>query len=224
MAPQRGRANYEPLMSAGAGPDYSFLILTSRRWDALTLRPHFRGLTMRNFSPVLIAAMIVAFIVIAGCASRSQPAATQVEAPSPPPAPSSAPTPAPTSAPPRFDAMGSLQQRFAAEAGERVYFALDSVTLNAEARAVLDRQASWLAANPAVAILVAGNCDERGTREYNIALGARRAQATADYLAARGVQAGRIRTISYGKERPIDAGSDDGAWSRNRNAHTLVEG
>ncbi len=179
---------------------------------------------MRSVSPYLITAVIVAFVAIAGCASKPKPVESQAEVPPAQaalPAPLAPPPPPP---PPSVNPIGSLQQRFAAEAGERVFFALDSVSLTGEARAMLDRQASWLAANPSVRILIAGNCDERGTREYNIALGARRAQATAEYLAARGVQAGRIRTISYGKERPMDPGSDEQAWSRNRNAHTLVEG
>jgi peptidoglycan-associated lipoprotein len=115
-----------------------------------------------------------------------------------------------------------LQRELAVAAGDRVYFELDSATLTPEARAVLDRQAEWLVRNPAVTVLVAGNCDERGTREYNLALGARRAQAAFEHLAGRGVERARIRTISYGKERPIDPGADETAWVLNRNAQTLV--
>ena len=178
---------------------------------------------MRNLSLIRLTSIAAAAAILAGCASRPKPVA---EAQAEPPAPAARPPeiPPPPPPPPPRQAVGSLQQRLAAEAGDRVYFELDSYRLNPEAQAVLDRQAAWLIANPAVSILIAGNCDERGTREYNIALGARRAQATADYLVARGVPASRLRTISYGKERPIDPGSDEQAWARNRNAHTQVEG
>ena len=118
----------------------------------------------------------------------------------------------------------SLQEALAASAGDRVHFAVDSHELSADAAAALDRQADWLRANPSVRVMIAGNCDERGTREYNIALGARRARAAADRLASRGVNPTRIETISYGKERPIEGGSNDAAWARNRNAHTMVSG
>ena len=86
----------------------------------------------------------------------------------------------------------------------------------------LTRQAAWLARYPNVKVIVAGSADERGTREYNVALGGRRAEAARQVLIARGVAGGRIQTVSYGKERPLDPGSTEEAWARNRNAQTLV--
>ena len=86
----------------------------------------------------------------------------------------------------------------------------------------LDRQAAWLGRYPQVSVQVAGNCDERGTEEYNLALGQRRANAARDYLVARGVQSARITTISYGKDRPTALGDDEQAWAQNRNAITSV--
>ena len=162
-------------------------------------------------------------VAVCGCASKpptqSAPLSAMAETPPAtayaPPAPAQAGGAAPL-------AQQGLQEQFAAAAGERVFFALDSTRLSADALTVLDRQAEWLRAHPSVTVLIAGNCDERGTREYNIALGARRASAVFDYLVGRGVAASRMRTISYGKERPLDPGSNEDAWARNRNAHTMV--
>jgi peptidoglycan-associated lipoprotein len=114
------------------------------------------------------------------------------------------------------------QEDLVANVGDRVFYALDSSSLSSDARATLDRQAAWLARYPQVSIQMAGNCDERGTAEYNLALGQRRANAARDYLVARGVSSARIATISYGKERPTALGSDDQAYAQNRNATTSV--
>lgn len=111
---------------------------------------------------------------------------------------------------------------FRANAGERVYFDVNQATLNRSSQTVLNRQAAWLKRNRRISIVVAGNCDERGTREYNLALGARRAQVVKNYLVSLGINSNRIRTVSYGKERPIDARSNQQAWARNRNAHTQL--
>lgn len=105
---------------------------------------------------------------------------------------------------------------------DRVYFATDSSIVDAEGQATLDRQAEWLKANGNVNITVEGHADERGTREYNIALGERRATAAKSYLVSQGVAASRISTISYGKERPAATGNDEGAWSQNRRAVTVI--
>ena len=105
-----------------------------------------------------------------------------------------------------------------------VNFGLDQVDIDATARGILDGQAAWLARFPQVRITVEGHCDERGTREYNLALGDRRANAAKNYLAAKGVDAGRITTISYGKERPWALGSDEEAYAQNRRAVTIVVG
>ncbi len=106
--------------------------------------------------------------------------------------------------------------------GDRVFFELDSSTLNGEAQATLDRQAKWLGQYSNVNIVVEGHADERGTREYNIALGERRATAAKNYLVNSGVSSARVSTISYGKERPAVMGSDESAWSQNRRAVTVI--
>jgi peptidoglycan-associated lipoprotein len=117
-----------------------------------------------------------------------------------------------------------LRQEFANTVGDRVYFETDKAELTADAKAVLDRQANWLARrNSDLKVLIEGHADERGTREYNFALGERRAKAVVDYLKARGIGASRMRLVSYGKERPAVLGSDDAAWSQNRRSVTVIE-
>ena len=105
---------------------------------------------------------------------------------------------------------------------DRVFFEFDSFGLDDEDRHTLSRQASWLAQYPDVTVTIEGHCDERGTRDYNLALGERRANAAKNFLAASGVSPDRMRTISYGKERPEAMGSDEQAWALNRRAVTLV--
>lgn len=114
------------------------------------------------------------------------------------------------------------QEDLVANVGDRVFFDFDRSNLSPEARATLDRQSAWLARFPQVSVQIAGNTDERGTTEYNLALGQRRANAARDYLVARGAASARITTISYGKERPTALGSDEQAWAQNRNAITSV--
>ncbi|NHK29305.1 peptidoglycan-associated lipoprotein Pal [Parvularcula flava] len=106
--------------------------------------------------------------------------------------------------------------------GHRVFFGYDEYNLTSEAQAQLSRQAAWLKQYPEARVRIAGNCDERGTREYNLALGARRANAAKAYLTSLGIDASRITTISYGKERPIASGSNPQAWAQNRNASTML--
>lgn len=119
---------------------------------------------------------------------------------------------------------GSLED-FQVNVGNRVYFDLDQYRLSSDAQGILQRQAAWLSSYPDVNILVAGNCDERGTREYNLALGERRASVVKNYLVDLGVDPARIQTVSYGKERPLALGSDEGAWAQNRNGFTqLISG
>ncbi|AYG94202.1 peptidoglycan-associated lipoprotein Pal [Brevundimonas naejangsanensis] len=118
--------------------------------------------------------------------------------------------------------MPGSEQDFVVNVGDRVYFDLDSYSVRSEAQPRLDAQAAWLARYPQVMVRIEGNADERGTREYNLALGARRAEAVRSYLISRGVPANRIDTISFGKERPIAEGSNEGAWAQNRNAHTAI--
>ena len=105
---------------------------------------------------------------------------------------------------------------------DRVFFGYDSSVVEAEGQATLDNQAAWLKANTNVNVTVEGHADERGTREYNIALGERRSTAAKNYLVSQGVAASRISTISYGKERPATTGNDESAWSQNRRAVTVI--
>ena len=114
------------------------------------------------------------------------------------------------------------QQDFVVNVGDRVFFETDSSDLTPQARATLDKQAQWLAQYNRYTFTVEGHADERGTREYNIALGARRAQTVREYLVSRGIEAQRMRTISYGKERPVAVCNDISCWSQNRRAVTVL--
>jgi peptidoglycan-associated lipoprotein len=117
---------------------------------------------------------------------------------------------------------GSAQD-FVVNVGDRVFFETDSSDLTPTATSTLDKQAQWLARYPRYTFTVEGHADERGTREYNFSLGARRAQAVRDYLASRGVPANRMRIVSYGKERPVAVCNDISCWSQNRRGVTLLD-
>ena len=108
--------------------------------------------------------------------------------------------------------------------GDRVFFGFDEYDLTGDARVVLENQAALLVRNPPITVVIEGHADERGTREYNLALGERRATSVKNYLVALGVDARRIRTVSYGEERPAVIGSNESAWARNRRAVTVVSG
>lgn len=114
------------------------------------------------------------------------------------------------------------QEDLVANVGDRVFFALDSSSVGGDQRPVLERQAAWLAQYPQVQVTMEGHADERGTREYNLALGQRRANSARDILVSQGVAGGRISTISYGKDRPAALGSNEDAWAQNRRAVTVV--
>jgi len=118
----------------------------------------------------------------------------------------------------------SSVEYFNVTVGDRVFFAFDSASIDPVARDTLVRQAQWLTANPAASVTIEGHADERGPREYTLARGARRAQAARDFLLAQGVSASRMRTVSFGKERPVALGSDEGSWAQNRRAVTVVAG
>jgi len=115
------------------------------------------------------------------------------------------------------------QEDLVANVGDRVFYAFDKAALQTEGKGTLDKQAAWLSKYSMNNVQVAGNCDERGTEEYNIALGQKRASAARDYLVAKGVSSTRITTISYGKDRPVALGSNEAAWAQNRNAITSVK-
>ncbi|MCW2273154.1 peptidoglycan-associated lipoprotein Pal [Rhodoblastus acidophilus] len=117
---------------------------------------------------------------------------------------------------------GSTQD-FVVNVGDRIFFDSDSSEINGSGQATLDKQARWLNQYASYAFTVEGHADERGTREYNFALGARRAEATKNYLISRGVSAARIKTISYGKERPVAVCDDISCWSQNRRAVTVLK-
>jgi len=144
------------------------------------------------------AAIVVAGLAIAGCAKQGEQGAI-----------ANAATP------------GS-QQDFVVNVGDRVFFETDSSELSEQARATLDKQAQWLSNYTQYAFTIEGHADERGTREYNIALGARRAETVREYLTSRGVSPQRMRTISYGKERPVALCNDISCWSQNRRAVTVL--
>jgi peptidoglycan-associated lipoprotein len=155
---------------------------------------------LRKFRAAGVVAALIAGLALSACASK--PDATDSLA-------SGAAAP------------GS-QQDFVVNVGDRVFFETDQTELTAQARATLDKQAQWLSQYANYTFTIEGHADERGTREYNIALGARRAQNVRNYLASRGIQAGRMRTVSYGKERPVAVCNDISCWSQNRRAVTVL--
>jgi peptidoglycan-associated lipoprotein len=176
-----------------------------------------------SFSPkglFRLALIAGASALIAACAShpKSEPA------PTPPPAPPYTPPPAPQppmAQQPMGPVPGSVQD-FVVNVGDRVYFDTNGYNIRADAAPILSAQAAWLTRYPQVKVRIEGNCDERGTREYNFALGSRRANSVRDFLVAHGVDSSRIETISYGKERPMDPGAGEDAWAHNRNGHTTI--
>jgi peptidoglycan-associated lipoprotein len=168
---------------------------------------------------IRLALIVAATASMAACATKPKPQPGPGPSAGPGPAGPRGPGPA---APIDTRAIPGSVQDFVINVGDFVYFDLDSYDIRSDASPVLDAQAAWLRQYPSVRIRIEGNCDERGTREYNLALGARRANAVRDYLVSRGVPASRITTLSWGKERPVDPGSNEEAWARNRNGHTVI--
>lgn len=180
-----------------------------------------------------MAALAFAFTA---CATQPEPAPIeqrqQVQDVAPPAPVYTAPQPVKPIEQPQEDKLTEIvppaptagsKEHFKYVSGEdRVYFGYDSYALNPQSRDILRLQAQWLKEYSSSIIVVGGNADERGTREYNLALGARRADAVKAFIVAQGVAPGRITTVSYGKERPIDGGSTEAAWALNRNAHSAV--
>jgi peptidoglycan-associated lipoprotein len=175
-----------------------------------------------NTRPAVTLAAIALAGALSACASKPKPLPDTGPAPQPPAAaePSYPQPPQPPMNGGR-PVPGSVQD-FVINVGDRVYFDFDSYQVRSDAQPILDQQSAWLSRYPAVKVRIEGNCDERGTREYNLALGARRANSVREYLTAHGVSAARIETMSYGKERPIDGGSGEDAYAKNRNAHTAI--
>lgn len=168
---------------------------------------------MRNFAVACIAAL-----ALAGCAKKTTttealpaaPADTVESVPSPPSQASGTPIP------------GSQADFLASVSSDRIFFDTDKFDIDSDDQATLRSQAQWLARYPNKQITIEGHCDERGSREYNIALGERRANAAKNYLVTLGVNVSRISVISYGKERPLALGSDEAAWAQNRRAVTVT--
>jgi peptidoglycan-associated lipoprotein len=169
-------------------------------------------------SSVTLVALILTFLFV-GCAKEEPPPPT-VE---PPPRPA-APPPPPPSPPPPPPGPSISQQAFQEFQNQDIYFDFDKYDLRTDARATLDRKASFLNQNSSVRVQIEGHCDERGTEEYNLALGERRANAAKQYLTTAGISAGRLSTISYGKERPLDPGHNEAAWAKNRRDHFVITG
>ncbi len=173
--------------------------------------------------PVSIGLYGLSVLALAGCATHTPPppapvASTPPQPAPPPPATRYVPPPPPVSSGP----IPGTVQDFVVNVGDRVYFDYDQYAVRAGAIPVLTAQANWLQRYPAVHVRLEGNADERGTEEYNLALGARRAAAVKAFMVEHGIAASRIETISYGKERPLDPGSDEAAWAKNRNVHTAI--
>jgi peptidoglycan-associated lipoprotein len=170
---------------------------------------------------IQLALITGAAISIAACSSTPKPTPLGPSAPSEPREGPPPPPQPPISEAPVGPLPGSVQD-FVINAGDRVYFDFDAYSIRQDAQNILAQQAAWLGRYPAVRVRIEGNCDERGTREYNLALGARRANSVREFLVAHGISGDRIATVSYGKERPIDSGTGEDAWSHNRNVHTAI--
>ena len=180
--------------------------------------------SLNRATALRLALVAAAAMTVTACGSRPKPQFPTTPTQTPPPA-RTTPPPADTAPPPgpvTSQVLPGSQQDFVVNVGDRVYFDTDSHDVRDDARSLLQAQAGWLRQYPAVRIRIEGNADERGTREYNLALGARRANSVRDFLVSNGVTGDRISTISFGKEQPIDPGTDEAAWSKNRNARTAI--
>lgn len=154
--------------------------------------------------------IIAAASLLAACESAPESSSTKAASATPPAAPA------------KPSIVPGSEQDFIANVGDRVFFDFDKYALRADAKGTLDKQAAWLKKYPTYSLTIEGHADERGTREYNLALGERRANSVKEYLVGAGVPAARVKTISYGKERPVALGSNDAAWSQNRRGVTVL--
>ena len=168
-----------------------------------------------RIATLALAGGLLALVVAVGCASRKQVSTTVPES-TPPPTEETAPPPREETAPPPpvEETRSALQD---------AYFDLDDASLRDDAKNALENNAKYMEKNSGVAVVVEGHCDERGSVEYNVALGEKRARAAKDFLVSYGVSASRITTISYGKERPFDQGHTEEAWAKNRRAHFVAK-
>jgi len=166
---------------------------------------------MINISTVLKFAAVASVLTLAACTDKPKAVET-------------APPPTSMSSSTTSSIVPGSAEDLRVNVGDTVHFDYDAYNITDEGRSVLQRQAAWLAKYPSVRVTVEGHCDERGTREYNLALGARRANSVKEYLVSVGVSAGRVDTISYGKERPICTQSDEGCYAQNRRGVTTITG
>ena len=172
---------------------YGGLVLNSRTQSSTNQE---RGEEMKSFRIVFKKLLIPSMLFFVGCGNNC--VKVVVDTPPPPP-------PAPT-----------------AELGD-VFYAYDSSVLDAASRSQLEENVQWMMENPNASIIIEGHCDERGTSEYNMALGERRAESVKSYMVNAGVDISRMQTVSYGEERPFDPGHDEAAWAKNRRAHFVVQ-
>ena len=165
---------------------------------------------MLKFSHMMSLAALSTALLLAGCTT---PKPTEASAP---------PVASTPSAPMTSSIVPGSAEDLRVNVGDTVHFAYNEYTIEDNDKGTLQRQASWLAKYPSIRVLVEGDCDERGTREYNLALGARRANAVKETLVSLGVSAARVDTISYGKERPICTESNESCWAQNRRGVTII--
>ena len=170
---------------------------------------------MKTISSTLKLAALSAALLLGACTHKQEAVST-----APPPA---APPP-PMAAPVQSGILPGSAQDFKVNVGDTVHFALNQYNIEENDKGTLSKQAAWLTRYPSVRLTVEGHADERGTREYNLALGARRANAVKEFLVAQGVPAGRLETVSYGKERPICTESNEDCWSQNRRGVSVITG
>jgi peptidoglycan-associated lipoprotein len=185
---------------------------------------------MRKSAILTNSIICVSVLLIAACASKEKPpvvmssAAPITRAAPPPAAPPARLAPAPAPQPAQVAILPGSLKDFQVNVGDTVYFTFDSSNLDDASRGVLQKQAAWLQRYRNVTLQVQGDCDERGTREYNLALGARRAASVREYLVSLGVAPSRVDTISYGKERPVCAESSEACWAQNRRSVSAISG
>jgi peptidoglycan-associated lipoprotein len=170
---------------------------------------------MIKFSSSLKFVALSGALLLGACTHKQEAATTAPPPVAPPP---------PMAAPVQTGILPGSAQDFKVNVGDTVHFALNQYNIEETDKATLSKQAAWLARYPSVRLTVEGHADERGTREYNLALGARRANAVKEFLVAQGVPAGRLETVSYGKERPICTESGEDCWSQNRRGVSVITG
>ena len=173
---------------------------------------------MIKFSTSAKFAVLSAALMLGACTHKQEAAAT-APPPAPPP-PQAAARPAPVTS----SIIPGSEQDFKVNVGDTVHFAYNEYSVQDTDKSTLSKQASWLSRYPSIKLTIEGHCDERGTREYNLALGARRANAVKEFLVAQGVSAARLETVSYGKERPICTESNDDCWAQNRRGVSVISG